>query len=101
MKAIDDITDIQLILDKLIALLMSVDETNWLKVMQLFRERTELPGDEDKLSLLSDIMGIYGGMGSFNDLILYKNGNLMIEETTCLDELRTNLFKAVMDKRNT
>lgn len=39
-----------------------------------------------------EILSIYGGMGSFNDLVLYKDNKLLIEENNQLDKLRKELF---------
>lgn len=100
MLSTTDMTEIKYILDNIIEVLSSVDEPDWLRVLQSFRERAELPTIREKESLLSDIIRIYGGMGSFNDLVLYKNDEIMINETTHLDELRRRLFEIATNKRS-
>jgi hypothetical protein len=40
----------------------------------------------------TELLGLYGGMGSLNDLVLYKNGALLFDENEELDRLRTEVF---------
>lgn len=35
---------------------------------------------------------MYGGMGSLNDIVLYKNGQPLIAENDEFDALRTELY---------
>lgn len=35
---------------------------------------------------------LYGGMGSLNDLVLYRNGKVLMSENDELDQLRSDLF---------
>lgn len=49
----------------------------------------------DIKSLKRSILTYYGGMGSFNDLIIHKDGKVLIEENNRLDELRSKLFSIV------
>ncbi|CQI88886.1 TPA: DUF6966 domain-containing protein [Yersinia enterocolitica] len=35
---------------------------------------------------------LYGGMGSLNDLVLYKNGKILMSENDELDQIRSDLF---------
>jgi hypothetical protein len=41
---------------------------------------------------VSEILSMYGGMGSLNDIILYADGQPLIPENTELDELRSTLY---------
>jgi hypothetical protein len=41
----------------------------------------------------AQINAMHGGMGSLNDLVLYKNGQPMTRENNELDGLRAELFK--------
>lgn len=62
--------------------------------MQDFRNRCDSVSDPfDQKNLISDLLRIYGGMGSFSDLILYNQGNLLQKETSQLDALRRELFE--------
>jgi len=51
-----------------------------------------------KKEALSNIKNIYGGMGSFNDLVLYKDGKIDIEANEKFSALRENLYKAVLSE---
>lgn len=44
-----------------------------------------------------EILSLYGGMGSFNDLVLYDRGVLLKEQNIELDELRAALFRQCQD----
>lgn len=39
------------------------------------------------------ILSMYGGMGSLNDLILYRNGQPLVAENVELDALRSELYQ--------
>lgn len=39
------------------------------------------------------IRAMYGGMGSLNDLVLYRNGQLMVAENDEFDTLRLELYQ--------
>jgi hypothetical protein len=45
----------------------------------------------DPLVTSAKILAMYGGMGSINDLILYKDGQLLLKETNEFDALRSQL----------
>lgn len=51
-----------------------------------------------KKEALSNIKNIYGGMGSFNDLVLNKDGKVDIEANEKLSALREDLYKAVLSE---
>lgn len=52
----------------------------------------------DKNKALSNIRSIYGGMGSFNDMILYKEGKADVEANEKLSALREGLYNAVLSE---
>lgn len=88
------IDDLKTILDETILVLSSARETNWNKTLSNFRNRCDSISDyNDQRLLISDILRIYGGMGSFSDLILYDQGSLLQNETAKLDALRSKLFE--------
>jgi len=76
-------------------LLISVREDSWSKEFASIINGFE---DFEKSTLLHRIGKIYAGMGSFSDLVLYKDGALCFEENEKLDELRKRLFEEL--KRN-
>jgi len=46
--------------------------------------------DPDNTSYI--FRNLYGGMGSLNDLVLYRNGKVLMSENNELDQLRSDLF---------
>ncbi|WP_163121517.1 DUF6966 domain-containing protein [Acinetobacter portensis] len=74
------------------------------KLIKLFKEQNYKNWEEEYTKILFyidddleyakyKIRRTFGGMGSMNDIILYDNGNLLIEENRFLDELRYQLFE--------
>lgn len=51
-----------------------------------------------KKEALSNIKNIYGGMGSFNNLVLYKDGKVDIEANKKLSILREDFYKEVLSE---
>ncbi len=39
------------------------------------------------------VLSLYGGMGSFNDIVLYRDGVLLVSENEALDKLRSELYE--------
>lgn len=48
-----------------------------------------------KNDVLMRIKRMFGGMGSFNDLVLYNNGQVAVAENDLLSTLREELFDLV------
>ncbi len=73
------------------ALLREHNETNWADALEnLAAEYPESPE-----ATTAKIRAMYGGMGSFNDVILYgANGHPLRSENDELDGLRSRLFAA-------
>ncbi|WP_159281883.1 DUF6966 domain-containing protein [Rahnella variigena] len=69
--------------------LSSNDEESWAKTFE--KLGSEL--DSDCESSIFSLRKLYGGMGSFNDIILHKDGIPLIRENDELDELRHTLYK--------
>lgn len=70
-------------------LLRAGGEEDW--AARVDRYRLALPGDP--LETLSKIAVLYGGMGSFNDIVLYRKGQLLFSENDELHALRSQLFR--------
>lgn len=88
------------ILDELIQLLSSVGETNWRHALLNLRDRYDtVINQQEQTEVLSDILHIYGGMGSFSDLVLYQDGKLLLSQTRQLDDLRSQLFNLAKQAR--
>ncbi len=94
------LTGLKKVLDEIISVLSVAGESNWNSAMKNFRSRCDsVSNSADQKELIADLIRIFGGMGSFNDLVLYNQGNLMQRETIQLDSLRTKLFEAVKKLR--
>ncbi len=87
-----------LVIDKIIKLLISVEENNWSVSFMTFRERFNETDNQYLELLRSDILQIYGGMGSFSDLVLYSQGQPLIKENQKLEVLRKDLFRLLNDR---
>ncbi|MCW8932604.1 MAG: hypothetical protein OQL19_20515 [Gammaproteobacteria bacterium] len=82
------------VLKKISKLLISVDETNWNKTFIYFINKEHIIKTEnEKNFLLNKILKIYGGLGSFSDLVIYVEGQVMIKENIKLETFRKELFK--------
>lgn len=73
-------------------LLTEAGELNRAKCFENFISELELSKDN---SAYRKIISIYGGMGSFDDLILYKDGVLCQKENDTLHTLKKELYKKV------
>jgi hypothetical protein len=47
---------------------------------------------QDPDATTAKILSMYGGVGSLNDLILYKDGKVLVKENGELDDLRSQLY---------
>ncbi|WP_410457938.1 DUF6966 domain-containing protein [Pseudomonas fluorescens] len=63
------------------------DRLDWATLLDEYR--AELP--HNTTDTLSKISLLFGGMGSINDIVLYKNGQPMIKENNELDQLLSKL----------
>jgi hypothetical protein len=77
---------------KILGILNTSDERMWADVFKYLLEELEIKAPKE---MAREILKIYQGMGSFNDLILYKNGVICFEETVAIDKLRKELFEEV------
>ena len=85
------INEIQITIAKIIKVLSSNDVPDWAKQF----ERMNAYLDDDYEEALGVIHQQFGGMGSFNDIVLYKAGRPLIQENNELDELRTQLYELI------
>jgi len=92
-------SDVNVLLNKIIELLVSCNESVWSKKLIYFREQL----DSDYEQALLGIRSIFAGAGSFNDLILQNNGKMLREENNTLNRLQDELYsltKAEISARN-
>ncbi len=78
---------VRLICNDIIKVFDEVGEKNW---RNAFQELLNTVDSTDKLK--SNLRQMYGGMGSFNDVVLYSNGKPCLKENKKLADLRKKLF---------
>jgi hypothetical protein len=84
--------DLREVLTEINSLLKSHKENEWKTTFDFFLGKID---NEDVRTVKKDIRTIYGGMGSFNDLILYSGGALSYNDNVLLDKLRRELFDII------
>ncbi|WP_461632407.1 DUF6966 domain-containing protein [Labilibaculum euxinus] len=77
---------------ELIKILEKNNEKQWALAFEEIVEDYELSDSKD---ISRRILKFYGGMGSFNDLVIYKDNKLIVNENNKLDELRSMLFSKI------
>lgn len=83
-----DIARMKTVLEKIVNLLRSGDCEDWAATMEKLSSEIE----ENPEYATSQILVLYGGMGSFNDIVLCSNDRPLIKENDELDGLRGELF---------
>lgn len=69
--------------------LLRIDgSSDWANALE--KSRREIA--TDPVAISAQIRGMYGGMGSLNDIVLYKNGQPLIAENDEFDALRMELY---------
>jgi hypothetical protein len=81
-------TQIRSVLSRLAAILHSCGNNNWAATLETFDSEML----SDPAGTAARITGIFGGMGSFNDVVLYRGGQVAHGENEELDRLRTELY---------
>lgn len=81
-------TEIKIKLNRLAELLHCGGLTSWRDAIEQCCDEIE----NDTLGTVAKIIRMFGGMGSLNDLILYKDGKPMHMENNELDSLKPRLF---------
>lgn len=80
------------IMTRMSALLRAGNKAGWAE--RLDQYRADLP--HGYAFALSQIIGLYGGMGSLTDVVLYYDGKPLIDENNEFAELRTRLYELCM-----
>lgn len=84
-----DIRKVEAILARMEELLRKGASLTWANAIATCRK--ELPDKPEPTA--AKIIGMYGGMGSFNDIVLYENGQPLASENIEFDELRERLYE--------
>jgi hypothetical protein len=83
-----DIARMKTVLEKIVTLLRSGGCEDWAATMEKLSPEIE----ENPEFATSQILALYGGMGSFNDIVLCSNGRPLVEKNDELDGLRRELY---------
>jgi len=83
-----DIKKIQIILARMAELLRIGGRNDWAQALDSHNKNISQEPDATAARILS----MYGGMGSLNDLVLYKDGGVLVKENGELDDLRSQLY---------
>lgn len=81
--------DINIILSKIIKLLRTGELEDWAITLEQIKNSTTTEQNSKKLQILS----LYGGAGSINDIVIYKNNQAVIAENNKLAKLTTQLYE--------
>lgn len=87
--------NIQLTLSRMAELLRSTNTIDW--AMSLEKLCIEIDNASD--FPMGSILGLFGGMGSLNDLVLYRHGVLLVKENDEFDILRSRLYELCHEKK--
>ena len=85
--------DIRTLCLGIVALLKEVGETNWSVAFESFIADLNA---YNQRHVYKKMFAIYGGAGSFNDLVLHTNGTACLDENNKLDVLRKQLYEALV-----
>ncbi len=81
------------VVTEITSLLQAVQQRQWTKAFEDWSARLQFSTRADIGAVGREILRAYGGMGSFNDLVLYRSGQLCVSENRRLDALRRELFE--------
>ena len=99
MKRTDELSDhnegLHAILATITTLISSQSNTHWARrFTELSKQAQVISSQAEASHLASTILTMYGGMGSFNDLVLFNGSVVDAEANRRLDRLRKELFEA-------
>jgi hypothetical protein len=83
-----NVQELVLVLTRMTELLRLGSRGNWGDALEKHRSALST----DLTATASRILAMFGGMGSLNDVVLYKDGQPMGNENRELDSLRSRLY---------
>ena len=84
----NEIKELELELGRAIGLLVHARLDEWAAKLEQIRKELAV----DPRAAASSLIRLYGGIGSINDLILYRDGQPLIAENNELDQLRERMY---------
>lgn len=92
--------EIQNLLLRISHILKENDEIEWSNVIQNLYEESFLFKDKNyDFSFMEKITSLYGGMGSFNDIVLQKDGKSLVEQNDDFYRLKHELYEKCIEMR--
>lgn len=88
-----NIQNIDEVMNRISELLQLGGLDDWAEALESMRRQYAI----DPVGGSAKIMSVYGGMGSLNDLVLYREGQPLVKENNELDLLRSKLFLLCQD----
>ncbi|WP_370966478.1 DUF6966 domain-containing protein [Enterobacter wuhouensis] len=85
-------SNIQSLLVKIIHLLSVNGEKKWAETFEQLSKKLDVDYD----TTLIEIKRTFGGAGSFNDIVLHQNGQMLTRENRELDKLQDQLYDATI-----
>jgi hypothetical protein len=86
------------ILNEMIEFFVSQGQQGWASFLNhLVNQFNSIEDKRDAASLV--MRNLFGGMGSLNDLVMQKEGKILIKENDKLDLLRNRLYKKGVELR--
>ncbi len=83
-----DIPEIQAVLTELATLLRAAGKESWARGL----ERARALFNENPVAAKSDVLCMFGGAGSLNDVVLYRDGQPLIAENNALHASLSRLY---------
>jgi uncharacterized protein YjgD (DUF1641 family) len=77
------------ILKRMVELLAATSHREWADALSNVQRQLST----DAAMASSDILRMYGGLGSLNDIVLYRDDQPLIDENVEFDRLRTKLYE--------
>lgn len=83
-----DISKLKETLGRMIPLLRDGGAAQWAGGLEGFHDKI----DQDPQGTVSNVLSVFGGMGSLNDIVLYREGLVLAKETTEFHLLSSKLY---------
>jgi hypothetical protein len=84
-----NIQEIDSLLSRMTALLNLGSQGSWASALERHRANLEV----EPIATAARMLAMYGGMGSLNDVILYRDGQPLAKENNEFYELRSRLYE--------
>ncbi len=88
------ISDIKVVIDSIVKIFSESDEEIFAKSFENLRENL----DSESVDVLYALKSHFGGAGTFNDLVLHKNGQMLKSENDELDDLKHKLYDLLTEE---